>query len=266
MNFQYTRVLLGADPELFLINKATGKFHPACDLVGGSKEKPRKIDRMGHAVQEDNVMVEYNIKPARDVNQWIKSHKFVLDYLRKVLPEYDLAIVASHEFEKQQLTHPKAKEFGCDPDYNAWTLTINPRPTPKTSLRTSGGHAHFGYTKPRISNQISLVKAFDLFVTVPSILLDPDERRRARYGKAGAFRPKRYGVECRGVSNFWLSSPKMMAWMYNNCMRAVDFLNKDTNAVPQLNEMKDLIVNTINNGNKQAAENLSEEFNLLQGV
>lgn len=266
MNFQYSRVLLGADPELFLIDKATGKFHPACDLIGGSKEKPKKIDAQGHAVQEDNVMVEYNIKPAKNVAEWIKSHEYVLDYLKKALPAYDLAIVASHTFDYGQLKHPKAMEFGCDPDYDAWSLTINPRPDPKTRLRTSGGHVHFGYQKAHISNQIPLVRAFDLFVTVPSILLDGDELRRTRYGKAGAFRPKKYGVECRGISNFWLSSPKMMAWVYNNCMKAVDFLNKEKDAQDRLAKMKNHITDTINKSNKTTATKLSEEFNLLQGV
>jgi hypothetical protein len=263
VNFQYRNIKIGADPELFLKNKATGEYVPACDLIGGSKEKPKKIDKKGHAVQEDNVMAEYNIRPASSAAQFVESHNFVLGYLREALPEFDLGIVASVEFKKEQLAHPKASVFGCDPDYNAWTMTINPPPGQNSNLRTAGGHIHIGYDGAHISNQIPLVKAMDLFVGVPSILLDPDNRRRERYGKAGAFRPKEYGVEHRTPSNFWIGSDKLMAWAFNNSHKAAAFAEAN---VKVLEKRGQEIQNTINKSDRANAERLCREYELLQGV
>jgi hypothetical protein len=39
--------------------------------------------------------------------------------------------------------------------------------------------------------------------------------RRELYGKAGAFRPKPYGVEYRVLSNRWLNSEALIRWVYN---------------------------------------------------
>src|SRR5258706_7979790 len=98
MKFEYKEVLVGADPELFLKDKATGQYKSACGLVGGTKERPKKIDKRGHAVQEDNVMVEYNIAPAKTPKAWMKSHNHVMMYLKQTLPDYNLVIEAAAEF------------------------------------------------------------------------------------------------------------------------------------------------------------------------
>ena len=42
------------------------------------------------------------------------------------------------------------------------------------------------------------------------------------YGKAGAFRPKTYGVEYRTLSNAWLFSKKLQSFVYRGVQRAVD--------------------------------------------
>lgn len=260
--FQYKDIKIGADPELFLTDKA-GKFISAIGRVGGSKEKPKKIDKLGHAVQEDNVMVEYNIRPAITVEEFVASHRKVFGYLKEALPEFTLTVAASAEFTPDQLDNPKAFVFGCDPDYNAWTMTINPPiKTEGVTLRTAGGHIHVGYKKPEIENQVALIRAMDLFLGVPSILLDPDKRRRARYGKAGAFRPKEYGVEWRVGSNFWIRDEKMMEWAFNSTRAAVAFLNEGGRITDNLGKK---IQATINKGDEDAARTICKEF-ALAGV
>lgn len=259
----YKNIKVGADPELFLKVKG-GEFVPACGLIGGSKDKPKKIDKVGHAVQEDNVMVEYNIRPAKTVEEFLESHKFVLNYLRQMLPEYELAVAASVEFRKDQLQHPQAKVFGRDPDYNAWTLEVNPPPTAKSNLRTAGGHIHVGYDNPSIQDQVALAKAMDLFIGVPSILLDADDRRRSRYGKAGAFRPKDYGIESRTPSNFWIANDKLQAWAFNNTRAACAFLNDG--GLKAIERDAAEIQNIINNGDKAKAQVYCDRLQLLNGV
>lgn len=259
MQFKYEGIKIGADPELFLTNK-DGKFISAVGLIGGSKEKPKKIDKKGHAVQEDNVMVEYNIPPAVKVADFIKSHEVVLEWLRgnPKLKGLELNFSASAEFDPEQLDTPQAQVFGCEPDYNAWLMEVNPAIKSKgVRLRTAGGHIHVGYHKADIENQVALIRAMDLFLGVPSIILDPDKRRRERYGKAGAFRPKEYGVEFRTPSNFWIRDRETMEWAFNNTQAAVKFLNDGGTIADDLGKS---IQNTINKGDEAKARELCKEY------
>ena len=262
--FKYTNITFGADPELFLKNKKTGEYTPACGLVGGTKKRPRGIGKRGHAIQEDNVMVEFNIPPAKTADQAVKSIHYVMNHLTHLLPKFDLAIEASAEFNPRLLEqHPKAYEFGCDPDYNAWTITVNDAPNPDTNLRTCGGHIHIGYNHSDLDNQIALIRAMDLFVGVPLVVLDPDKVRKTRYGKAGAFRPKPYGVEWRVASNYWISSPKLITWAFNNTMKAVAYLNEGNTVV---SELGNVIQNILNSGDEHQARGLAMDWNTLEGI
>ena len=262
--FKYDNITFGCDPELFLKNKKTKQFTPVCGLIGGTKEKPKKIGRKGHAIQEDNVMVEFNIPPAKSAEEVVHSVQYVLNHLTHRLPLFDLVIEASATFSKELLSlHPQAAEFGCDPDYNAWTMTINERPDPNTTLRTCGGHIHVGYNHPDMDNQTNLIKAMDLFVGIPLVVLDPDKVRKTRYGKAGAFRPKDYDIEWRVGSNHWIKTPELITWAYNNTMKAVKYLNDGNGISVALGNM---IQNTLNTGDERVARNLSDTFHSLEGI
>lgn len=263
--FKYQNILFGADPELFLKDKKTGEYIPACGLVGGTKKKPRGIGKRGHMIQEDNVMVEFNIPPAKSADQVVKSVHYVMNHLTHLLPKFTLAIEAAAEFNPVLLEkHPKAFEFGCDPDYNAWTIQINDAPNPNTYLRTCGGHIHVGYSNSDLDNQLALIRAMDLFVGVPLVVLDPDKVRKTRYGKAGAFRPKPYGVEWRVASNYWISTPELIRWAYNNTMKAVNYLNERGDTV--VNDLGTRIQNILNTGNEKEAKILANQWGTLEGI
>lgn len=258
--FKYVKPTFGCDPELFLKDR-NGNYIPACGLVGGTKKRPKKIDKLGHAVQEDNVMVEFNIPPAKSEDAVVASVTHVLDYLSKTLPQFELSIDASADFSLDELKkHPKAFEFGCDPDYNAWKEEINESPSINTTIRTCGGHIHVGYSGANITNQIALIKAMDLFLGVPLVEMDPDTVRKSRYGKAGAFRPKPYGVEWRVGSNFWIKTPELIRWAYRNTMRAIEYLNSG-NMVSE--ELGNEIQHIINTGDVAGAKFLAHKFLLV---
>jgi hypothetical protein len=53
------------------------------------------------------------------------------------------------------------------------------------------------------------------------MFVDFDDRRRQLYGKAGAYRPKPYGMEYRVLSNVWLKNKSLQRWVYRNTMRAI---------------------------------------------
>jgi hypothetical protein len=256
----YTNILRGADPELFL-RDVHGNPITSIGLIGGSKTKPRKLGN-GFALQEDNVAVEFNIPPCSNKEQFVASLNYVLEHLRQELGSKGLSldISATAEFTEEQLKHPQAQELGCEPDYNAWTLDMNPRPTPPANLRSSGGHLHIGWDNPEPIEQIRVIKVHDLFVGVPSLIYDEDSRRREIYGKAGAYRPKEYGVEYRTLSNFWIGSNELMEFVYSQSEKAMNFLING-GFIPE--EDGEKIQMCINNGDKNLLSELNEKYSIV---
>jgi hypothetical protein len=255
-------IKLGCDPEAFLIDEQ-GQLKSSIGLVGGSKYHPMPLPLGdGYAVQEDNVAIEFNIPPAAGRSEYVESINKVLKFLTDSLKtSYGLSMspISAASFPESELVHPAAKVFGCDPDYNAWTLKRNPRPnaTDKT-LRSCGGHVHIGFDKTKIKTE-QLIKLMDLFVGVPSVLMDKGELRKTLYGKAGAYRDKSYGGEYRTLSNFWVFNNSLIEWVWDNTSRAVNAAE----AQITLSEQDSLdIVNCINKNDKELAQRLVEKHNL----
>jgi phiEco32-like amidoligase-type 2 protein len=73
-----------------------------------------------------------------------------------------------------------------------------------------------------------VAKQMDWSLGVPSMLMNPNSKRRALYGKAGAFRPKSYGCEYRTPDNSWLTSRDRMIYMFNNAVMGMDKLMEGT--------------------------------------
>lgn len=149
----------------------------------------------------------------------------------------------------------------CEPDYNAWTEVKNLSPGTGTNLRTAGGHIHVGYKNPNTFASLSLIKAMDLHLGVPSVLIELDNERKLMYGKAGAYREKKYGVEFRSISNFYLESKKLTEWVFNNTEEAIKFVNNGgCNAFGP--EEKEEIVNCINYNDKELAKRLIDKYQI----
>lgn len=219
-------VTLGCDPELFL-RSIDGELVSSCDKFGGTKKKPLPLTDVGHCMQEDNVALEFNIPPAVDKLSFKRDINKSLTLIEERAKEQNLnlAIETSGYFSDEDLDHPKAKEFGCSPDFNAWKKKINIPPSPNTNLRTCGGHIHIGYDNPKLQTNLELIKAMDLFIGIPSLFLDDDNLRRSMYGKAGCFRNKSFGVEYRVVSNFWIKTDNLIDWAWDSTHLAIDFVN-----------------------------------------
>jgi hypothetical protein len=250
---QYT---IGSDPEGFLLSKETGKHVPAIGLIGGDKRQPKPIGN-GFAVLEDNVMVEYNIPPSLMGEQLSEHIKHANSYIEKEIlkDRFSIDYVPSVKFESEDLDNPKAMEFGCEPDFCVWTEMERVLDTDKTNIRFAGGHLHFGYDKPNIDSTVKLVKIFDLFLGVPSVLLDSDQLRREIYGQAGSFRFKDYGLEYRTLSNFWVNKhEELIRSLIND---GINFYNNDSELPDQ-----ETIVETINNGDQDKAKKLISKYNI----
>lgn len=223
-------VLIGSDPELFVGNSAGVNF--AIGRVGGSKDAPIPVN-FG-ALQEDNVLLEYNIDPAASLEEFSHHIKAVLEQGRDVLRPFELDVIrglSSHIFDVATLDDAgeAAWVFGCEPDFNCWTGKENVFPRDVNPLlRTAGGHLHIGFghlervTKGKTRNVIQMC---DYVLGLPSLALDKDDQRRQLYGKAGAMRFKKYGGEYRTLSNFWLFSDELINWAYQGARFAYENVN-----------------------------------------
>lgn len=254
---------LGCDPEIFL-QDIDGKLRASCGLIGGTKEAPMPLDALGlgYAVQEDNVAIEFNIPPAESAKQFQESIARTLEFLTNSIDGmYGLKLVnmSAASFPKDQLEHPAARVFGCDPDFNAWTGRRNPKPKAEDeTLRSCGGHVHVGgYDKSKLDTR-QIIKTMDAYLGVPSVLMDKGEMRKQLYGKRGAYRDKPYGCEYRTLSNFWIFDPALVDWVFRNTQRSV--MAVDSQFV--VDEYGDAILDAIDNNNKEAANWLVQELNL----
>jgi hypothetical protein len=252
-----SQILIGADPELFLIDIETNKFASAVGKLGGTKYEPIPIDNLGNMYQEDNVMVEFNIQPSENENQFYNNIQKTLKTLREKLPKFSFSTEATAIFPKEELNSLQAFTFGCEPDFNAYTQTINPKPIlHNIFMRTAGGHIHIGCDIAQ-SHPIELTKACDLFLGVPSTLLDIDVTRRSLYGKAGSFRKKDYGIEYRTLSNFWIFKDYLIKWVYKQTNKAIEFV-KNNHKISLEDEY--YIQKCINTSNTTFAEHLIEKY------
>lgn len=218
---------IGADPEFFV--KKFGKLHSAHGLIPGTKEAPHKVKN--GAVQVDGMALEFNIDPAENYSQFESNMSNVMTQIMGMIPGYEVFVepVADFGLEYIQAQPKEASELGCSPDFNAYTKMANPRPDANTPFRTASGHVHIGWTTEPvdINNEghleacRTLTKALDVYLGIPSLVWDTDDRRRSLYGAAGAFRPKPYGMEYRVLSNKWITDPVLRKTVYFNTMDAI---------------------------------------------
>lgn len=235
-------VLVGADPELFMVNPNNGEFISASDndclaRIPGTKWEPYKVPH--GAVQIDGTALEFNIDPAKTVDEFVYYIREVRKTMTAMVPGYNVVAEPVARFDPDYFKFEvpsSAQELGCNPDYNGWTEDMNPRPDPAGEpLRTASGHLHIGWTddadvedKDHFLLCCKVARQLDYYLGIYSLLWDSDGTRRKLYGKAGAFRPKSYGMEYRVLSNRWLDSEPLQRWVYNTIQCAMaDAFNGD---------------------------------------
>lgn len=251
---------LGADPEVFLCDSA-GRHISSIGLIGGDKWNPVQCKglRKGFTLQEDNVSLEFGIPPAASADEFFENINLVM---KQGLKKTGLLFsnMSAVIFPADQMKHPNAFVFGCEPDYNAWTREENTKPIPPHEfMRSAGGHVHVETDK----DPVVVSQNMDLYLAVPSVLMDEGgDDRRKMYGKKGAFRPKPYGLEYRVLSNFWTAPggseadrKRLCKWVWNATEAAL-------NSKLYVQNLEDALEEAINCGNKNVARDLVKEFNL----
>lgn len=275
MSKKEVKCTIGTDPEYFL-KRAEEYISSQKAGIPGTKHEPVKL-KSGGTVQRDNVAVEFATVPAKDGKDFVQRIKDCIADMLEIIPEdHDLVVEPSAIFHPDQLEHPEAQEFGCDPDFNAYTVSENEKPwCGNSGFRSCGAHIHIGCFDEKgkvihgleflldFEGRLKAVKAMDLFAGVISTKLDNSEaaiKRRELYGKAGCHRPTDYGVEYRVLSNYWMKSPQLVMLM--------DSLTRDAMALVRDNKLDEILnligeddlQNVINNGDIAAAEKIIEIY------
>lgn len=234
------KLLVGADPELWIFDNKLGKIISAHGLFPGTKEEPFRVTH--GAIQVDGMAAEYNIDPASNENEFVYYNISVLCDLRDKIKElnpdldFDFRFVPVAEFGAEYIAEQPeiARRLGCTPDFNAYENgNANPTPDADMPFRTSSGHFHLGWTKDQDINDpefieacCMMVKQLDTTVGTRAAFYEGADgvKRRELYGKAGAFRPKSYGVEYRTASSNWLNNVDRMTYMYQSIVDSFDEL------------------------------------------
>lgn len=266
-------ILLGSDPELFFVKDK--RFVSAVGKCKGTKMEPFEFDK-GFKVHNDNVAVEFNVPPCKDVDEWVANHHKALKFVRDLAKEHgcSLKIVSDAEFPEEELQTDDAKEFGCNPDFNAWLLEDNRSPDAKdTRLRTAGGHVHIG-AELTFREKIQVVRLLDIFLGIPLAMKEPKSRRNELYGAPGAMRDKEYGVEYRTLSNYWLRSTSIMVDVYktvHNIVSRRDELSQvlqrveeDVKSLADKTVFREVLTRTINDNADFYIRDIHDH--VLQGV
>jgi hypothetical protein len=96
---------------------------------------------------------------------------------------------------------------------------------------------------------------------LPSILLDTDTERRQLYGNPGDFRFTSYGFEYRTLGGALLRSPKIIAFLYQQLLNAVEDYKYKASAA-KINLWSTEIQLAIRNSDVELTKELLQEFNI----
>jgi len=257
---------IGTDPEVFLLDD-TGEAVPSCGLVGGTKTNPKSLGGDGFFVQEDNVMLEFNVPPSSTEEAFVTSIREGLtrchDLVRTRGDGYSLYLGAEQWFSEDKLRSPQAMLFGCSPEFAAYSGGgMAPKVLPRDlegeggAYRFAGGHVHLGYDVSwEIPDHVA-AKFADLFIGLRCVRFDKQGKRRELYGKAGRYRPTPYGIEYRTLSNSWLKTDDTARVVAAGAFALCKFLeNADEDTVKRIYREIDWehIERTINNEDEASA-------------
>jgi hypothetical protein len=262
-------VLIGSDVEYF-VQDSKGAVVSAEGLIPGFKTAPARFDpdEPWFATQLDNVLAEGNIPPAATADQFVSNMERLYKHMDNLVFTQiggGLVAKAAHLFHPTQLVTEWSKTFGCDPSYNCWTGELEEVTPLNPMLRSAGFHIHIGYESPSMETNRAIARAMDLYLGVPSVLLDDqgDLRRKGGYGSAGNFRHQKHGVEYRTLSSYLASSPRLLAWAFENARTAYAVATNDgfieRNPVLRTGSV---IQTTINTSDRAAARSLVRQYEI----
>lgn len=264
-------VTFGADPEFGILHKPTNKIVSGIGFVGGEKSEPLILDEeTGITRTEDNVLFEAQFPPVNNVEDWCKMFRIIQEKGNELLSQFDMQLIpmSNHFYDDDQLEHPMARTFGCSASMNAYTKDVQYTCGPEEAgnQRSVGAHVHLGVKEgiDTEDNVFNLMKVFDIFLGVPSVLIDQDKHRRKLYGRAGECRMRVINdyvvMEYRTLGGNMLADEELIRWTYHQMEAAIDFFNQSN--FDEIFAMENEIVDCINNCDEQLAQKLVKQFNI----
>ena len=220
---------VGSDMEVFLANDG-GDVVPCVGLFEGTKNKPWRPPGMGlgYAIQEDNVMCEFNVPPVKSaidgLNVMLRGRRMVekqaaLHGLHPIWGQTD------YRFPKAALTSEQAQTIGCEADYNAYEGGAARNNLPDlTDWRSCGGHIHLGGDF-KCPDFVAALFA-ELFISVGTKTPCGNGHRAKWYGRPGIYRPKPYGIEYRTPTNVWVQSEDVIHLTYHQALMCANYLTR----------------------------------------
>lgn len=203
--------LIGCDIEFAVMDRKTRRFVPAGVLpIKGTKGRPEKRKYGGFEI--DCCGVELTPKPADNAEEFSGNIGLLFDDLKKTYSEFEFLAKDYVQFSITDLRETReAMTMGCDPDFNAWTMSQNPsiNAVMAGSGRSFGGHLHIDGGTP------ATVVACDMLLGLwESSRSDYTPTRKLLYGQPGSYRVKPYGIEYRTLSNFWCDDDARRKWAF----------------------------------------------------
>jgi hypothetical protein len=227
---------LGFDPEYLVVEAGnTARPVPVCGKVGGTKEEPIMMPDWGEGFgyHEDNVAVELCAPPSED--EYVAADYLMtgIAMLDEVLKDKKLARYKRPEakFLNSQLRSEQATQFGCEPDFDAYTGGRSPRAVKEGqfgNMRFAGGHIHLGgeFNCPQFVVALFCDLAIGGFMRMNQRPISP--YRMKWYGQPGIFRPKEYGVEYRTLDNSWTTNSSLRQNVLVRAMSVARFCEDST--------------------------------------
>lgn len=263
--------LIGTDYEMSVVNRITKEPISVVNKMPGDKYDPADIGE-GCGAQVDNVNAEMNTPPCSNREDFLKYIKYGINQVNEhYLYSQGLELCASSSqiYTDEQLNSEIAQTFGCDVSYNCYTMEAMPKPSARNkNMRTCGFHIHVGFPdneEAEPTKVYNFLRYMDLYLGVPSILIDPDDRRRELYGKAGDCRIKIRKTnnqdfivpEYRSIGGNLLATDESILWVYDQTIKAIEAYNNEIE-LPDGDYIQDII----NNSNKEEAQKIVEQYNI----
>lgn len=258
-------VTVGSDFELFLFDNNLKEVINAKPFVKGSKHFPFNFDTSSEfwCTSLDNILAEMNIPPVKNEKDFNSYVQKAIDYLESTLPKNITTLAQPAMYIKEEyLNTEESRQFGCTPSYDAYTLNENQQPDGgQTNLRTGAFHIHIKYDKMNFELSAELIKMLDLYLGVPSLLIEPTNDRRKLYGTPGEFRySEDKTTEYRVLSNFFSKNESLRTWVFKNTMAAIEHMNTKG---PLPGDTTNQIRKTIKNSLIASAEKFVDNYNIV---
>lgn len=243
------QLTLGADPEFFIVNKASGevvgseKLIPKTGLPVKFKfQTPNPIRE--RAVVVDGVQAELNLRPSYCRSTFANEISSAFSGLKLKLakaPDFKISFAGVVKITPEELASlsDECRVFGCNPSENLYDSSAAVAVDPSKYLyRSAGGHIHLGLSSPiyqpgrGVDHRRRLIPLLDALVGNTCVLIDRDPgqaERRKNYGRAGEFRLPQHGLEYRTPSNFWLQSYQLFGLVFGLARMAVSTLSTTLN-------------------------------------